>query len=96
MYFCGLTKCFTCGASETLRADVPSDWRAIKAEKRLYYFCFDCQPGKTGYATTADWTRFYTRAVEKIYRADFKRPIRRLLILRDVGGNPEIINPNLN
>lgn len=87
MYFCGETTCFLCGLTDTLRADVASHWRAIKAEKRVYYFCVYCQPDSD---TVENWESFYVRAVTKIYERDFRRPIRKLLILRDTGGNPEI------
>lgn len=96
MYFCGITKCFLCGKSEELLSDESSGWRAIKAEKKIYYFCAGCLPDRTGFATTEDWTEFYKTAIEMIYITDFRRPIRKILILRDVGGNPQIINANLN
>ncbi len=92
MYFSGPTKCFGCGAAEELYSDVSSGWRAIKAEKKIYYFCPECQPIKTGFTTKKDWSEFYKTAIEKIYLTDFRRPIRKILILRDVGGNPQIIN----
>lgn len=85
-----------CSSEEVLSLDKASEWRAIKAENKIYYFCRDCQPIKTGMTTTDDWQKFYFNAVSLIHKTDFNRPIRRLLILRDVGGNPQIINPNLN
>jgi hypothetical protein len=96
MYFSGLTKCFICCESEELKPDEPSGWRAILAERKIYYFCAHCLPDRTGFATTEEWAEFYETAIGQIYFADFNRPIRKILILRDVGGNPQIINANLN
>lgn len=93
-YFCGLTTCFLCDAKETLRRDLPSYWRAIKAESRVYYVCPECLPNVI-YSQDI-WADFYSDLIKKIYDRDFKRPIRKILLMRDIGGNAEIINPNLN
>ena len=85
-----------CGSEEILSVDAPSEWRAIKAENIIYYFCRKCQPTQTGLTTVEDWKRFYVKAIEKIHQTDFNRPIRRLMLLRDIGGNPQIMNANLN
>jgi hypothetical protein len=91
MYFCGETKCFLCGAVETLAADAASGWRAIKAENRLYYVCRACQPAEGNRATADEWREFYVRVLKKIYDRDFKRPIRKITILRDAGGDARIV-----
>ena len=91
MYFSGKTKCFMCEREVWLSASVGSEWRAIKAETKMYYFCTDCQPKNKEIVTVAQWQMFYQEVLSKICETDFKRPIRSLLLLRDVGGNPQII-----
>lgn len=81
MYFVGLCKCFICNKTEELKADFTSDWRAIKADNKLYYFCDDCVPQP--FASQKNWNDFYTNAITKIYKKDFQRPIKEILILRD-------------
>lgn len=85
-----------CGATEELFAHASSGWRAIKAETKIYYFCKDCQPENKQFASSDEWAFFYRQAIKKIYKQDFRRPIRKILFLRDMGGNPQIINSNLN
>jgi len=90
MYFDGDCVCFNCGLKETLSAKLVSGWRAIKAEKKLYFICVRCLP-----ASKADgevWKKFYRDIIEKIYKKDFSRPIKSLMLMIDTSGNPQIMS----
>jgi hypothetical protein len=78
-------KCATCGAEAVGRFDVCLNWRALRADGALYYFCPEETPGALG--SHEEWSAAYVRMVSVIYNSrNPQRPIQKLTIMSERDG----------